>query len=68
MTNSIPRRDSLKLMLAAAGLPAIARPVLRQHALVPSRDDLSEGLAALVQKYKVPVPSPAYIAPRRGCW
>lgn len=53
MTDSIPRRDTLKLLLLAAAMPIGVRPLVRQMTPAPS-DDLSEGLAALVAKHKMP--------------
>ena len=53
MTDSIPRRDTLKLLMLAAVMPIATRPVGRQVTPAPA-DDLSEGLAALVAKHKMP--------------
>ena len=49
----IPRRDTLKLLMLAAAMPVTPRPLRRQVISAPS-DDLSEGLAALVAKHKMP--------------
>lgn len=54
MSESIARRDTLKLLaLAAVGFPA-TQAVGRPHPALQPRDDLSEGLAALVKKHRVP--------------
>ena len=53
MTDSIPRRETLKLLMLATAMPMAIRPLRRHVAPAPS-DDLSEGLAALVAKHKMP--------------
>jgi CubicO group peptidase (beta-lactamase class C family) len=55
MPYSIPRRDTLKLfMLAAAGLPVAGRPLRRPAADFRPSDDLSQGLADLVARHRMP--------------